>query len=37
MASLRIDPQGKAFDRMLMDIDVPVPDTLAGALGSSAA
>jgi hypothetical protein len=37
MASLRIDPQGKAFAQMLMDIDVAVPAALAGSLTSSAA
>ncbi|MBX9589819.1 MAG: DUF1446 domain-containing protein [Hyphomonadaceae bacterium] len=31
MASLRIDPQGKAFAQMLMDIEVAVPAALADA------
>ena len=37
MASLRIDPQGKAFAQMLMDIDVAVPVALAGVLAPNAA
>jgi len=36
MASLRIDPQGKAFAQMLMDIDVAVPVGLTGSLTSRA-
>lgn len=36
MASLRIDPQGKAFAQMLMDIDVAVPVALAAAFSSNA-
>jgi len=31
-ASLRIDPQGKAFAQMLMDLPVPVPAALAAGL-----
>ena len=35
IASLRIDPQGKAFAQMLMDIPVPVPaDIAASAAGA---
>jgi len=33
VASLRIDPQGKAFAQMLMDFPVPVPASLATRLG----
>ena len=29
VASLRIDPQGKAFAQMLMDIEIPVPPDIA--------
>ena len=32
VASLRIDPQGKAFAQMLMDIAIPVPAGLAASL-----
>lgn len=32
IASLRIDPQGKAFAQMLMDIPIPVTEALARAL-----
>jgi len=31
-ASLRIDPQGKAFAQMLMDLPIPVPATLAARI-----
>ena len=33
VASLRIDPQGKAFAQMLMDLPVPVPRAIAEATG----
>ncbi|MGA2128978.1 MAG: hypothetical protein ABSG76_22840 [Xanthobacteraceae bacterium] len=33
VASLRIDPQGKAFAQMLMDLPVPVPRAIAEAAG----
>ncbi|MFT3952994.1 MAG: DUF1446 domain-containing protein [Piscinibacter sp.] len=32
VASLRIDPQGKAFAQMLMDLPIPVPAALAAGL-----
>jgi len=35
VASLRIDPQGKAFAQMLMDFPVPVPRAIAEAAGST--
>ena len=34
IASLRIDPQGKAFAQMLMDLPVPVPATLAAEMAA---
>ena len=34
IASLRIDPQGKAFAQMLMDLPVPVPATLATGMAA---
>jgi acyclic terpene utilization AtuA family protein len=34
VASLRIDPQGKAFAQMLMDVPVPVPQAIAEAAGA---
>ena len=33
VASLRIDPQGKAFAQMLMDYPVPLPPSLAARAG----
>ncbi|MFZ4531178.1 MAG: acyclic terpene utilization AtuA family protein, partial [Alsobacter sp.] len=33
-ASLRIDPQGKAFAQMLMDLPIPVPATLAAGIAA---
>ncbi len=33
VASLRMDPQAKAFAQMLLDIEVHVPETLAVAHG----
>ena len=33
MASLRIDPQAKAFAQMLMDYPVAVPSEIAARLG----
>jgi hypothetical protein len=35
-ASLRTDPQGKAFAQMLLEFPVPVPAELARALASAA-
>ena len=32
VASLRIDPQGKAFAQMLMDMPIPVPAEIAAGL-----
>ena len=33
IASLRMDPQGKAFAQQLLEFPVPVPQSLAEALG----
>ena len=33
IASVRIDPQGKGFAQMLLDIDIPVPADLVRAHG----
>lgn len=35
MASLRIDPQGKAFGQMLLDLEVEVPTSLLGTTGAA--
>lgn len=35
VASLRIDPQGKAFAQQLLEIPIPVPASLADELGTS--
>ena len=32
MASLNIDPQGKAYAQMLLEIPIPVPESLANKL-----
>ena len=35
MASLRIDPQGKAFAQQLLEFPVPVPKALAETLSAA--
>ncbi|MGR3549011.1 AtuA-related protein [Pseudooceanicola sp.] len=37
IASVRIDPQGKGFAQMLLDIEIPVPAEIVNANGLSAA
>ena len=37
IASVRIDPQGKGFAQMLLDIEIPVPADLAARDGLNAA
>ena len=36
VASLRMDPQAKAFAQMLLDVDIAVPEPLARAHGLAA-